>query len=362
MENAKLRIDLGAIYKNATRVLKETDGGLIAVVKNNAYNFGLERAVETFYKAGVRVFATTSLKECIKMRDLYEDITIISLNPDKEFDLLRKYRISTAIANLDFVKNNLEYMKGISWQLEWAGSMRRSGCRSKEEMLEILSLARDNNIDIEGVWTHFSWADEFDQDKTYEREREIWLDALAAAKRVHKFKFIHAQNSASFARDGLLEGHSHVRLGIYLYGCLPYKDCPKKLDHAINLSARVLSIIHLEPGQSIGYCSSFVAREPTDLAVINMGYGDGLLRSRIKNNDVQINKKRYPLVFLMMSHTVAIVDQDVALGDEVYFYGNDIPVHEYTFKGVASNSEQISMLNHMSLDVDYIEIGGESIL
>ena len=92
--------------------------------------------------------------------------------------------------------------------------------------------------------------------------------------------------------------------------------------------------------------------------MINMGYGDGLLRSRIKNNDVQINKKRYPLVCLMMSHTVAIVDQDVALGDEVYFYGHDIPVHEYTFKGVASNSEQISMLNHMSLDVDYIEIDG----
>ena len=45
MENAKLRIDLGAIYKNATRVLKETDGGLIAVVKNNDYNFGLERAL-----------------------------------------------------------------------------------------------------------------------------------------------------------------------------------------------------------------------------------------------------------------------------------------------------------------------------
>lgn len=358
MENAKLRIDLGAIYKNATRVLKETDGGLIAVVKNNAYNFGLERAVETFYKAGVRVFATTSLKECIKMRDLYEDITIISLNPAKEFDLLRKYRISTAIANLDFVKNNLEDMKGISWQLEWAGSMRRSGCRSKEEMLEILSLARDNNIDIEGVWTHFSWADEFDQDKTYEREREIWLDALAVAKRVHKFKFIHAQNSASFARDGLLEGHSHVRLGIYLYGCLPYRECPKKIDHAISLSARVLSIIHLDPGQSIGYCSSFVAKEPTDLAVINMGYGDGLLRSRIKGHDLEINKRRYPLVSLMMSHSVAIIDEAVTLGDEVYFYGHDIPVHEYTFKGVASNSEQISMLNHMSLDVDYIEIDG----
>ena len=48
MENAKLRIDLRAIHNNASRVLEETGGGLIAVVKNNAYNFGLERAVETF--------------------------------------------------------------------------------------------------------------------------------------------------------------------------------------------------------------------------------------------------------------------------------------------------------------------------
>lgn len=71
MENAKLRIDLRAIHNNASRVLEETGGGLIAVVKNNAYNFGLERAVETFYRAGVRAFASTSLKECIKMRDLY---------------------------------------------------------------------------------------------------------------------------------------------------------------------------------------------------------------------------------------------------------------------------------------------------
>ena len=358
MKNAKLQIDLRAVYNNASRVLGETNGGLIAVVKNNAYNFGLERVVKTLYKAGVRAFATTSIKECIKMRKIYDDITIISLNPAKEFDLLREYRISTAIANIDFVKNNLEDMKGISWHLEWAGSMRRSGSRSKEEVLEILTLARDNNIDIEGMWTHFSWADEFDQDKTYEREREIWMDVLKAAKRVHDFKFIHAQNSASFSRDGLLEDHSHVRLGIYLYGCLPYKACNKKIDHAITLSARVLSIIHLEAGQSIGYCGSFEAKEPTDLAVINMGYGDGLLRSRIKGHDLEINKKRYPLVSLMMSHTVAIVDDSVGIGDEVYFYGHDIPVHEYTFKGVASNSEQISMLNHTSLDVDYLEIDG----
>ena len=76
-----------------------------------------------------------------------------------------------------------------------------------------------------------------------------------------------------------------------------------------------------------------MAKEPTDLAVINMGYGDGLLRSRIKGHDLEINKRRYPLVSLMMSHSVAIIDEAVTLGDEVYFYGHDIPVHDIPLRG-----------------------------
>src|SRR3712207_3945075 len=86
---ARLTIDLDALYKNASHLLEITDNGLIAVVKNDAYHFGIEKTIETFYLAGVRFFATTSLRDAIFIRKQYDDVDIFMLNPCREFDTLR---------------------------------------------------------------------------------------------------------------------------------------------------------------------------------------------------------------------------------------------------------------------------------
>ncbi len=365
MENAKLKINLKALYNNARFLLEETGGGVIATVKNNGYNFGLDRVVNVFYNAGIRSFATTSIKEAIQIRELYENVCVIMLNPCNNFDTLRKYKISSSIANLDWIKKHKDDMQGISWHLEWAGFMRRSGCKTESEFMETLEFAKKNNISIDGIWTHFSWADEFDENNTYEKEKENWLAIQKKACNKYNFKYIHAQNSASFCRDGKLPEHSHVRVGIILYGCPGYEgwDYKGKIQHALELSAEVISVNKMLEGESIGYCSSFIANENTCdkednisyVAVINLGYGDGLLRKRAVGHEVEINSKRYPLVSLMMSHTVALVDKNINVGDKVYFYKDTIPVFEFTYKGVGANSEQISALNFNSLDVEYID-------
>lgn len=357
---AKLTIDLDALYKNASHLLKTTGGGLMAVVKNDAYHFGLEKAVETFYQAGVRSFATTSLRDCILIRNLHEDVDIFMLNPCRDFDILRDYSITATLASLDFLRENKENMYGISYHLEWAGQMRRSGCRSKEEIIETINLAQQSNIQLDGIWTHFSWADEFDKEKSYEKEKIAWLDILDESKKIHDFRVIHAQNSASLQRDGLLDGHSHARVGISLYGCPPYKDADiSNNHHALRLSGYIISINDLEIGQSIGYCSSFIAGEKSKIGVINIGYGDGLLRKRVLGQDVLIGHRRYPLVGMMMSHTLVLLNNDdmgVKVGHEAVFYGDDIPVYEYTFKGIGANSEQISPLNFDSLEIIYLPV------
>lgn len=364
MKNAKLKIDLKALENNARFLLGETDGGVIATVKNNGYNFGLKEAVTTFYNAGVRAFATTSLKEAIAIRKMYSDVCVLMLNPCTDFELLRKYNISCSIANLNWLNENIESMKGINWHLEWAGFMRRSGCRTEYEFLETLKIAQYNNINIEGIWTHFAWADEFDENHMYEQEKEKWLDIQKKACEICDFKYIHAQNSASFCRDGKLPEHTHVRVGIILFGCPGYEgwDYRGKIQHAIELSAEVISVNKLSPGESIGYCSSFTATDSsskrldgkTHVAVINIGYGDGLLRKRALGHPLEINGRRYPIVSMMMSHIVATVDENVRSGDKVYLYSKTIPVFEFTYKGVGANSEQISSLNFNSLDVEYV--------
>ena len=364
MENATLKIDLKALYNNARFLLDETGGGVIATVKNNGYNFGLERAVTVFYNAGIRSFATTSLKEAVTIREMYENVCVLMLNPCTDFDTLRKYKISCSIANLQWLKDNADNMHDISWHLEWAGFMRRSGCRTEDEFMETLKFASENSISIDGIWTHFAWADEFDENHMYEQEKEKWLHIQKLACEKYDFKYIHAQNSASFCRDSKLEGHSHVRVGIILFGCPGYEgwDYKGKIQHALELSAEVISVNKMAPGESIGYCSSFTADEnsaqddgKTLAAVINMGYGDGLLRKRVIGHEVEINGKRYPLVSMMMSHTVAVVDDTVKVGDKVYFYKDTMPVFEYTYKGVGANSEQISALNFNSLNVEYTD-------
>ncbi|WP_101773852.1 alanine racemase [Peptostreptococcus faecalis] len=354
MENATLEFDLKSVYKNTKYVLDNANNSLIAVVKNNAYNFGLSIAVNTFYKAGVRVFATTSLQDCISIKKLYSDVEVLLLNPTTEFDTLREYDISCTLPSFNFIKNHFENMHSIKWHLEWAGLMRRSGCRNEEELCQALKFAKQKKINISGLWTHFSYADTFDKNNTYEIEKNNWISIREKSKTLHQFEYIHSQNSASFMRDGKFEGDTHIRPGIILYGCLPYSSCPvKNILHSITLSAHVVSIIHLEKGESIGYCSSFIADSSVSVAVINIGYGDGILRSRSIGNDVEINKKRYKIVSFMMSHLVVEIDNNVMLDDTVYLYSSSIPIHEFTFKGIGANSEQISALNHNTLNITY---------
>lgn len=361
MKNAQARIDLNALYKNAKTALEKTDGKVIAIVKNDAYHFGLIKSVNTFYDTGIRAFATTSLRDAIKIRKELDSSSrqadIILLNQVIDFDSLRKYDICPTLPSLEYLQEFHDEMHSIRWHLEWAGEMRRSGATSEEELLKTLSLAKEYGLTVEGIWTHFAWADEFDENHTYEGEKERWLNVLEKAKKIHKFKYIHAQNSASFMRDGIFPEHSHVRIGIYLYGCPPYSSADKsELNHAFELFGYVITVNELKENESIGYGASFRAKNQSKVAVINLGYGDGLLRKRVVSHPVEINGKRYPLVSMMMSHTVALVDDSVKRGDKVYFYSKSIPLDEFAALGVGTASEQVTSLDFGTIDLEYIEL------
>ena len=105
----------------------------------------------------------------------------------------------------------------------------------------------------------------------------------------------------------------------------------------------------VQAGDYCGYSFAFeVTKNNTKLAVVDIGYGDGILRTRAKH-EALINGKRYPIRALMMSHMFVEVDGNVHAQDEVILYNNDIRIDEYTFKGVGANSEQLSAMNHDSL-------------
>lgn len=350
-------VDTKTFIENAQRVKGSNE--VMAVVKNNAYHYGLEFTVKQFLSIGITTFSTTSLKEAVRIRSIAPDATIFLMNAVYEFDTLREYDIQMTLPSLAYYKKYQNDLADVKVHLEYENLLHRSGFRTLAEIEEMLSLhdadTNPHKMKITGLWTHFGYADEFDVPE-YGIEREAWLTIVKALlERDYHFDMIHAQNSASYYREnGVLPYHTHARIGIALYGSRPYSNIEEqRITQALTVKGNVIQVREVHEGDYCGYSFAYEAqRDHTKLAVVDIGYGDGLSKARAQH-EALINGRRYPIRALMMSHMFVEVDDTVDAEDEVIIYNNDIRIDEFTFKGVGANSEQLSALNHDSLIKEY---------
>ncbi|EHJ08305.1 alanine racemase [Staphylococcus simiae] len=350
-------VNTDIFQQNAVKV--KNNQPIMAVVKNNAYHYGLAFAVDQFLQAGITTFSTTSLREAIQIRQLAPDATIFLMNAVYDFDAIRDNDIQMTLPSLSYYYENKHHLAGIRVHLEFENLLHRSGFKTLAEIKEVLTDHSKNSepkMIISGIWTHFGYADEFDV-PDYDIERKQWLNVLnTLLDEGHHFDMIHAQNSASFYREGqvVLPYHTHARVGIALYGSRPYSSLNEDdIIQSLKVKANVIQVREVQQGDYCGYSFAFEAtRNHTKLAVVDIGYGDGILRSRAQHEAI-INNKRYPIRALMMSHMFVEVDDSVQAQDEVILYNNYMRIDEFTFKGVGANSEQLSAMNHDSLQKEY---------
>lgn len=351
-------VDTQIFYQNAVKVKNKQP--IMAVVKNNAYHYGLEFAVKQFLKAGIDTFSTTSLREAVRVRKLAPQAMIFLMNAVYDFDTVRENDIHMTLPSLSFYYDNMENLHDIHVHLEFENLLHRSGFKTLAEILELLKAHHANSnsqMIISGLWTHFGYADEFEVPE-YSIERAQWLEVLDyLLDQGYQFDYIHAQNSASYYREGqvVLPHHTHARVGIALYGSRPYSLLDEgRIDQSLTVKANVIQVREVQQGDYCGYSFAYEStRNHTKLAVVDIGYGDGILKSRAQHEAI-INGKRYPIRALMMSHMFVEVDDDVHAQDQVILYNRDMRIDEYTFKGVGANSEQLSAMNHDSLIKEYI--------
>ncbi len=357
---ATLEINYNNLRENAKQLLK-SGKQIIAVVKNNAYNMDLVDSIKAFYSVGIDYFATTNIKEAILIREtLGQEVNIFLLNATTEFNVVKKYNIEINIPSLKYLQGNYNNLNDIKLHLEFAGSMRRAGARNTKEVLEIIDFCKENKLKLKAFWSHFAFADEFDGN--YEKEKEVLFDTYTKAKQVYNFEVVHFQNSASYFRDDVFEEVTHIRPGILLYGAYPYniKNNDYKIKyfvpyHSFKVIAEIVNIVNLKQGECIGYSNSFVAGNDINVAVVGIGYGDGILRSRLTGKTCLVNDKEYKILSTMMSHIVIEIDENVAIGDEVIIYSEKLPMYNYT-KYCGANSEQMAVLNKNSLEVKKVGI------
>ena len=199
----------------------------------------------------------------------------------------------------------------------------RLGTRDPEEATAVLGALETPA----GLLTHFATADEREgEGSAFFGEQ---LERFLAWARPHKDErpdlVLHAANSAATLR----EPAAHldlVRCGIALYGLDPFGGDPgvHDLRPALALESYVAAVKPVAPGESAGYGRRFVAREPSVLATIPIGYGDGFRRGLSDNADVLVGGQRRPVVGRVSMDNITVdlgPGTSVAVGDPVVLIG-----------------------------------------
>jgi alanine racemase len=306
---AVARIDLGAIERNCARLPKP----LCAVVKANAYGHGMVPVAEAALDAGADWLAVATADEAAELRGAGIDSRVLVMGA------LTADELSTAIrADADVVAWTEEVAEAAPRaHVKLDTGMARLGTKDRELALRLAR--RPNTV---GLMTHFATADERDDD-LFGAQLAEFSDFVAEVGRDDLT--VHAANSAAALRDP----GSHfdmVRCGIAVYGLDPFGEDPgaRGLGPALSLHSWVASVRRLEPGESAGYGRRWRAEEPTWLATVPIGYGDGWRRALTNNADVLIRGRRHPLVGAVSMDNVTVAlgrDTDVELGDEAVLIG-----------------------------------------
>ena len=330
-------ISLEAIGHNIREVKKRLPEGvkLLVVVKANAYGHGAV-PVASYLENQVDYFATATIEEAVELREngISAPILILGYVSPSQYGDLVEYDITQTIDSyaqaLALEKEAARQNRKAKAHLAVDTGMTRIGFQVTEhDADEAAKIADLPHIELEGMFTHFSCADQ--EDKTYcsmQMEKYDKMTALLAERGV-TIPLRHICNSA-----GIMEFDDHrfemVRSGIITYGIYPSEEVKKErldLIPALSWKSHVIHVKEVGPGIGVSYGATYVTEKPmTRIATVSAGYADGYPRALSNQGCVLIHGKKAPIIgrICMDQMMVDVTDiPDVQVEDVVTLVGTD---------------------------------------
>lgn len=330
-----MEVDLDNLVHNIRQIKANITNptSVMGIIKADGYGHGSLEVARVLKEEGVDRFGVAVLDEGIQLRaaGIKEPILVLGYTPPQLFEQLLEYRITPTIYNYgDAVKlSELACAKGTKMRihLKLDTGMGRIGLVSVQDSLDIVSnIYQLSSIIVEGIFTHFSVADERDKSYTKEQYKKYINFITALRKRGIDIPLCHAGNSA--ACIDLPDMHlDMVRPGIILYGLYPSDQVDKeklKLKPLASLRARIAHVKTVPAGTSIGYGRRYVSKATSVIATLPIGYADGYTRMLSGKASVLVRGARAPLVGnICMDQCMIDVTgiPDVKVGDEVILMG-----------------------------------------
>jgi alanine racemase len=330
-------IDLDALADNI-RILKEIAGKeLMAVVKADAYGHGDRGIALRLQQEGIRFFAVSNINEAMNLRHfgITGKILVLGYTPPKLADLLIVNQIIQTVHCLEYGRalNRAATAGKVLCHLKADTGMSRLGFVISEgeecidEMTELVSCA---NLDICGIFTHFSCSDSFlkdDVDFTNRQMERLDWAVTELEKRGISLKTVHAQNSAGITNYEN-DRYNVARAGILMYGLRPSDDVKGIVPVKPLLSWKtvVTMVKEVPAGTDIGYGRTYRTKGSMRVATLAVGYADGYYRSFSSAADVLIHGCRCKILGRVCMDQI-MVDvsgiSEVEIGDVATLIGRD---------------------------------------
>ncbi len=311
---------------------------LMAVVKADGYGHDAKVVSEYAIKGGASELGVATLKEGIKLRSFGVKKPILILgNLYRRRDLIISFKndLMPTISSIRecLVCNNIGKHFGLKFSLHLKvdTGMSRLGFESNKFVQQFEKIKSFENISIKGIYSHLSSADEdnaLDFQSFTQLQRQKFNELLKQINldRNNEIK-IHLANSAGMLLSKDFHFHM-VRVGLSMYGYSPLVKIDKNLllKPALSLKVKVAFIRTIDKGVSVSYGGKFVSHRKTKLAILSIGYADGIPRNLSGKINVIYNNKFYPQVgsITMDQMMVDITDSnEIKVGSTMVLLGSD---------------------------------------
>lgn len=287
-QRAWVEIDCGALSDNVHQLkqLLSPATQLMAVVKADAYGHGATIVAQTVLAAGAEGLCVATLSEGIQLREAGISAPILLLgatNTPQQVQLVAHWQLQPTISTPQqalIFSETLGNLSKIPVHLMLDTGMSRLGM-PWQEAVEFAQLVQGlPNLKISSVYSHLATADSFDQ-TVMQLQQQRFEEAIAKLRDAGiKPPRLHLANSAATLTDPALH-YDWVRVGLALYGLYPAAHLRNALDlkPVMQVKARVTQVKTISPGTGVSYGYQFIADRELRIAVVGIGYADGIPRN-----------------------------------------------------------------------------------
>ena len=336
MENIRpiwLEINLDAIAHNVKKIrqIVGKNTQIIAVVKANAYGHGAIEVSETLLKNGVTMLGVGVIEEGIVLREagIKAPILICGLTTNEQLESLVMYNLTATVCDLRAVRIlsriASEKKKKARIHVKIDTGMGRLGIPSEDTLNFVKKISLMENIEIEGIFTHFAATNE--EDGNYTRKQfEKYKKALLELERGGiNIPLKHVANSTTILNSYRFHLNA-VRPGVIVYGLFPSPRTKQivQLRPAAEFKTKIIFLKEVPAGKSIGYGRTYTTTKPTRIATLPVGYADGYSWLLSNKGEVLVRGERAPIIGRICMD-LCMIDVThiggVQTGDEIVLWG-----------------------------------------